>query len=77
VPRDVSVVGYDDTPLAEFLAPRLTTVHIPWREVVISATNALLNHCYHLKRPVARSFPISMTYRDSLAKAPDLGIAEA
>jgi LacI family transcriptional regulator len=77
VPRDVSVVGYDDTPLAEFLAPPLTTVHIPWREVVISAVNALLNHCYHLRRPVERRFPISMTYRDSLAKAPDLGPAEA
>src|SRR4051812_7452774 len=29
VPRDVSVVGHDDTQLAEMVMPRLTTVRIP------------------------------------------------
>ena len=70
VPSDVSVIGYDDTPSAEFSAPRLTTVHIPWRDLILSGVNSLLNQCYGMGLPVERAFPISMKYRASLAKAP-------
>jgi LacI family transcriptional regulator len=69
VPNDVSVIGYDDTPSADFCAPRLTSVHVPWREITVNAINALLNRCYGSDRPVKRDFAISVTYRDSLAKA--------
>jgi len=68
VPRDLSVIGYDDTPSAEFSAPRLTSVHMPWREMTQNGINALLNRCYDLKRPVARSFPVGVTMRASLAR---------
>ena len=70
VPGDVSVLGYDDTPSTEFSAPRLTSVHVPWRAVTLSGLNALLNRCYGLKRDVVRDFPISITERASLARAP-------
>lgn len=33
VPEDVSVVGYDDIPMAIDMTPRLTTVHVPYREL--------------------------------------------
>lgn len=69
VPRDLSVIGYDDTPSAEFSAPRLTSVHMPWREMTQNGINALLNRVYDLKRPVTRSFPVGVTMRASLAKA--------
>jgi LacI family transcriptional regulator len=68
VPGQVSVLGYDDTPSAEFSAPRLTTVHIPWRDVTLSGLNMLLNRCYGGQRPVAREFAISVTQRASLAE---------
>ncbi len=71
VPRDVSVLGYDDTPSAEFAAPRLTSVHIPWRDVALSGLNALLNRCYGGERPVSRDYPVSITQRASLGPAPD------
>lgn len=70
VPAQVSVLGYDDTPSAEFSAPRLTTVHIPWREVTLSGINALLNRCYGGERPVRHEFEISLTERASLGVAP-------
>jgi LacI family transcriptional regulator len=70
VPNDLSVISYDDTPSAEFSAPRLTSVRMPWREMTLNGVNALLNRCYDLRRPVERSFPVSVTLRASLAKAP-------
>jgi LacI family transcriptional regulator len=72
VPGQVSVLGYDDTPSAEFSAPRLTTVHIPWHDITQSGVNALLNRCYGGNRPVRQAFPISLTQRASLGDAPTL-----
>lgn len=69
VPGEVSVLGYDDTPSAEFSAPRLSTVHIPWRDVTQSGVNALLNSCYGGARVVRHTFPLSLTERASLGPA--------
>jgi LacI family transcriptional regulator len=70
VPRDVSVIGYDDTDSAAFSAPRLTSVNMPWPEVTLAGLNELLNRCYDAKRVVERDFPIRVTRRASLAKPP-------
>jgi DNA-binding LacI/PurR family transcriptional regulator len=42
VPRDVSVVGFDDSRLSAFLNPALTTVRAPTQEVGRRATSLLL-----------------------------------
>jgi len=42
VPEDVAVVGCDDVPLAEYLVPPLTTVHVPLAETGEQATDLLL-----------------------------------
>lgn len=67
VPQDLSVIAYDDTPSAEYAAPRLTSVSMPWRQMTLNGLNALLNTCYDLQRPVERDFPVSVTMRASLA----------
>ena len=42
IPEDISVSGYNDMPLTEFLAPSLTTVHYPGWEVGDSAGEVAL-----------------------------------
>jgi LacI family transcriptional regulator len=69
VPGAVSVLGYDDTHSAEFTAPRLTSVHMPWTEMTLNGLNCLLNRCYSANRPCSREYKVSITERASLAKA--------
>ncbi|MFF5010329.1 LacI family DNA-binding transcriptional regulator [Streptomyces phaeochromogenes] len=47
VPDDVSVVGYDDIPLASDLFPSLTTVHVPHEQLGRSAVKLALNREQH------------------------------
>jgi len=68
VPRDVSVIGYDDTPSAAYAAPPLASVHIPWREMTASGVAELLNLCDGGRRRVVRSFPVSLALRASVAR---------
>ena len=44
VPGDVSVVGHDDTALAEMVTPRLTTVRIPAATTGVTAAQLLIRH---------------------------------
>ena len=44
VPEDVSVVGYDDVPLCEYLATPLTTVRVPKVEMGETAARLLVRH---------------------------------
>ncbi len=42
VPEDVSVIGYDDIPVSQWISPELTTVHQPLQEMGATATRMLL-----------------------------------
>jgi LacI family transcriptional regulator len=67
VPEDVSVIGYDDDYTAEYATPGLTSVHIPMREVTRNAVRWLLNLCYGSGHEIVREFPITVSYRATLA----------
>jgi LacI family transcriptional regulator len=43
LPDDLSIVGFDDTPLAEWTSPQLTTVRQPMREMGRQAVRTLLS----------------------------------
>jgi len=57
IPEDVSVVGFDDTPVAEFLTPPLTTVRMDFAELgraCFALLLALMEHkdaLPHTRRP--------------------------
>ena len=65
VPDDVSVVGFDDIPLAEHFAPPLTTVRLPAHALGAAVGQALIDRVGG--RPVASRtlLPTQLIVRDS------------
>jgi LacI family transcriptional regulator len=42
VPADMSIVGFDDLPIADMVVPQLTTIQLPRREIAARAFQSLL-----------------------------------
>jgi len=43
IPEDVSIVGFDDTPLSSHIWPSLTTVHWPIKQMALSAARKIID----------------------------------
>jgi LacI family transcriptional regulator len=66
VPQDVSVVGFDDVPLASHTEPPLTTVHQPMRRMGQTAAQLLLGHFEGVALPEAPTvIPTELIVRGS------------
>jgi DNA-binding LacI/PurR family transcriptional regulator len=70
VPAEVSIIAFDDIPLAAYFDPPLTTVHIPAFELGQAAGEALLDRV--VGRPVAARtlLPTELIVRASAAPPP-------
>ena len=67
VPEDVSIVGFDDIPIAALLSPRLTTVSQPAFEMGYRATTLLLELIKGAaKFPGDEFLPVAVQIRDSV-----------
>jgi LacI family transcriptional regulator len=42
IPADVSIIGFDDLPIASMVVPQLTTIRLPRREIAARAFTSLL-----------------------------------
>ncbi len=69
VPQQWSVMGYDDSDVAAFLSPRLTSVRIPIAEMALNACRQLLNTRFGSDLAVSRKFVPVVVMRESLAQA--------
>ena len=71
VPDDVSVVGYDDLPVADYVEPALTTVHQPMQEVGALAAALVLDQLAGgaVPAPGARLLPANLVVRESVTRA--------
>jgi LacI family transcriptional regulator len=67
VPADVSVVGFDDIPLAEHFDPPLTTVHLPARELGTAAGQLLVERIAGRPVPQRTLLPTRLVVRESTA----------
>jgi LacI family transcriptional regulator len=75
VPEDLSVLGFDDSALAAYTTPALTTIRIPIRVAAENGCRYLLNLCYGLTLPVQREFPPEVVWRASLGVGPHAPVA--
>ena len=67
---DVSVIGYDDSDLAAYTTPALSTVRIPITEVTRAGCRHLINRCYGTHLPIQRGFQARLVWRDSVGAGP-------
>jgi DNA-binding LacI/PurR family transcriptional regulator len=72
VPDDVSVVGFDDVPMASFVRPALTTVALPTYDMGVAAMRLLLELMERAENggdadPPVRCLPLELVVRDSTA----------
>jgi LacI family transcriptional regulator len=69
IPKDVSVIGFDDIELASIVNPALTTIHQPKYEIGAAAVEILLRHADRKKSHAAehRVFDVNLVERQSCA----------
>ena len=69
VPEDLSVVGFDDVPMSQWVLPPLTTVRQPIRELAELATGALLGPLSGVPVPASArtELPTTLVARSSTA----------
>lgn len=73
VPQDLSVTGFDDTPLASVVVPSLTTVYQPIREMAAQAAGLLLGKV-EADAGAAHVLPHRIVVRETTAPPmPELG----
>jgi LacI family transcriptional regulator len=72
VPQQLSVIGYDDIPIARYLFPNLTTIRQPVRALGHGAIECLVNAIRARTQPLVEApqsqrFPYELIVRDSVA----------
>ena len=71
VPRGLSIVGFDDTPLSEHVWPALTTVHWPIVDMARAAARKIMAVGEEDEAEVANAlFPSRLVTRESVAPPP-------
>ncbi len=68
VPDDISIVGFDDIPLAAYLDPPLTTVHLPAYELGQATGRALLERLADEAIPHRTLLPTELIERASATR---------
>lgn len=82
VPADLSVAGYDDTPIARYVYPSLTTVRQPIRSMAQGAVECLIPAIRQRsglapEGPITQRFEYELVIRDSVAALPmTTGVAQ-
>jgi len=73
IPEDLSVIGFDDVPLCQWVSPNLTTIRQPLHEMAREATRILVEMAYRGIEPPRKKIelPTSLVVRESTAPPGD------
>jgi len=69
LPKQLSIVGFDDAPISRYVYPKLTTVHYPIADMARMASRWVLKHVY--EQPgldVQQVFEPKLIERDSIGR---------
>jgi LacI family transcriptional regulator len=69
IPRQVSVVGFDDIALASFVTPALTTMALPLHQMGVAAGEMILRPLAGVEQPQEVWFTPTLVVRESSAEA--------
>jgi len=61
IPGQLSVVGFDDVPISQWMTPRLTTIRQPLEEMARQAMRTVLAMAYDATYPVSPKLELSTT----------------
>ena len=71
IPSDLTIVGFDDTPIASIISPHLTTIRQPIAELTANAVELLADHINHNYTDISEKKSVVMDHalveRDSSA----------
>jgi LacI family transcriptional regulator len=70
VPEDLSIIGFDDLPVAEFANPQLTTIRVPGDRMGHVAALRLFDMIRGDVDPPSEVLPVELVTRESTAPAP-------
>lgn len=71
IPQDLSVIGFDDLQLSEFMGPALTTIRQPLHDMAASAVRMLIDARTGGDGPKRVILPTTLIQRDSARKLTD------
>ena len=73
VPGEISVVGFDDLPMAEYTTPALTTIRMPMAEMAAAGVKAAVGEDGDREPMTLQLFKPTIVVRESSGPAPDRG----
>lgn len=68
VPEDISIVGFDDIPMAGFVNPPLTTIRQPAFEKGVRAAKMLIQYLERKQKPKSVNLGVELVVRKSTAQ---------
>jgi LacI family transcriptional regulator len=70
VPTDISLVGFDDLPIAKYVRPQLTTIRVPAQRMGELAATRIIDALRTGGSVVGAELPIELVMRDSTGPVP-------
>ena len=67
VPEEVSVIGFDDISISNYLTPALTTIHCDFKEIADRSVEALIDSIEGKVEKSHQELPLEFVKRESLA----------